>query len=667
MRGLSLERKILFLMMLPILGGLIPGAVIIFRANRNLSEMRALRQLSTVVARLSDLDARIHKEESNWYFFKPTWPATDAERKAARADADAWRKATDTAIEQYRVQRAEIDSTLITPLLRDALDRIEKRCADLPALRHIVDTQVDDSTSNALLAGYREFRTDVNRVLPLLLDTTTSDVIIRKLVVIPKLTLIRKMMSESGGMVYFYHQLRDEHSTRKFTPEESLGIIHHCDLAEEYWGEIIANSQGQQREHLIAVHESPKWQRMIALLRGHGIAAREETPPPIEQISEWEPSWIFINEDLGTEIEALREDFTQTCAQVEQSARRQRLWSFGSLFLGVGAVFALMRVVTRSVGRPIIVSTQQLLVDADRSAAEAAMVRSSSASVAAGSASQAAALEKTSQALGEISEMARSNAKNAERAKESAREARTAAEHGSDQIIRLSEAMNALRESSLDVTRIIKTIDEIAFQTNILALNAAIEAARAGEAGAGFAVVAEEVRSLAQRSAGAARESTDKINAAAVRTGAGAEITLETVDTLKGILEKAREVEQLVISIADASRDQNHGIDRISGSIAEIDRVTHSNASSADQTATSAQELQTRADGFRAAVRQLQAIVFGADSARHAAAAASERDTSPAPQRTPRPNRNLRGHERLARRTAVPAVFPDEKIGRSSN
>jgi hypothetical protein len=487
------------------------------------------------------------------------------------------------------------------------------------------------ATSIAILNGYEGFRSDINRVFPLLTDATSSDVIIRKLIVIPKLIQIRIMTSEAGGMVFFYHQLRAEKSPRKFTPEEALKMINACDRSEQIWEEIIALSQGRDREYFISMHAASAWTGMLAMLRGHGLAARENAAPPITDLADWNNAhWTYINEGLGKEIAGLRENFAAACIAEERRAQLLLLWSGAMLLAGAGLVFWLTRLLARSIGRPIMGATQRLLSDAESSATEAAVVRASSVSVANGSASQAAALEKTSEALTEISRMASGNAERAERAQSSAHETRTAAEHGANQIERLTEAMNALRESSVDVTRIIKTIDEIAFQTNILALNAAIEAARAGEAGAGFAVVAEEVRSLAQRSAGAARESTEKINAAALRTGAGATITLETAETLKGILGKARDVEGLVTSIAAASREQNSGIAKISETIREIEGVTHSNAASADQTANSAQELQARADSFRTAVHQLQAIVFGAKRAE------TPQDNS-SPEPTPRP------------------------------
>jgi hypothetical protein len=636
MRGQSLERKLLLLILLPILGGLIPGGLIIFRANRDLTEMRALGQLSSLVSKLSELDARVHLEESNWYFFQPTWQASADEKKQARVEVETRRKATDAAIANYQAQRATTDTAFLSPLLREALAPIERHCANLQALRRIVDHQIDDRTSTAILDGYHVFREDINRVFPLLIDATSSDAIIRKLLVIPKLIKIRITITQAGGLVYFYHQLRAENSPRKFTPEEALKMINACDLAEQYWEEIIALSEGSDRAHFTSVHSARLWTGMIELLRGHGVAARENAAPPIADLTEWEPYWAFVNEGLGEEIRAARENFALTCVIAERRAQAWRLWSGVILVSGVGLVYGLTRLLVRSIGRPIMSTTQQLLADAESSATEAAMVRESSVSVASGSASQAAALEKTSEALAEISSMASGNAERAEQAQSSAHDTRIAAEHGASQVVRLTEAMNALLESSVDVTRIIKTIDEIAFQTNILALNAAIEAARAGGAGAGFAVVAEEVRSLAQRSAGAARESTEKINAAALRTGAGATITLETAETLKSILGKARDVEGLVNSIATASRDQNTGIARISETIIEIEGVTHRNAASADQTANSAQEMQARADGFRAAVHELQATVLGTDRAGSPELATSRRSLPPSPARTDR-------------------------------
>lgn len=610
-RGLSLERKILLLVLLPLLGGLIPGGLMLRRAQLELTEIRNLEQLAELVWKLGELEGRVDQESTNWYFFKPTWTTTNEERQAERAKQEQWRKDTDLAVADYHRLREGVDLAALSAPLRSSLTTVEQHIGQLADLRRVVDTQVDDTVSVPIMTRYRAFRTDINLVLPLLVDATTNDVIVRKLAVLPKLMLVRKTTMDAGGMIYFYHQLRADKNGRGFTPSEALTLSHNLEMAEAYWADVIALSQGESRAHLLSVHESPEWKRVSELMSGHSQAALNGTEPPIPSEEGWGASWAFLQTGLGAEIKRLREDFTQTCASFEKTIRARRLWT--SLILGgsVLLVLWLTRRLCHSISQPIAQITEQLLTGAQSATEEAASVRNSCAVVADGSAHQAAALEETSATLEEISGMTRSNAENAKQAQRSANETRLAAEQGSSQMRQLTDAMTALRSSSDDVTRIIKTIDEIAFQTNILALNAAIEAARAGEAGAGFAVVAEEVRTLAQRSAHAARETTDKITAASVRTNAGAEITLQVAQSLDSILGRAREVETLVDSIAEASREQNSGINQITDAVQKMDQVTQSNAAASEETAAAAHELETRAHAFTESVKHLQSIVFG--------------------------------------------------------
>ena len=201
------------------------------------------------------------------------------------------------------------------------------------------------------------------------------------------------------------------------------------------------------------------------------------------------------------------------------------------------------------------------LGETGRSVADSsAQVADASQSVSEGASEQAASLEETSASLEEIASMTKRNADNAQRAKDLAGQTRTAADKGSADMQAMTAAMNAIKTSSGNISKIIKTIDEIAFQTNILALNAAVEAARAGEAGMGFAVVAEEVRSLAQRSAQAARETAESIDDSIQKSARGAQICGQVESSLQEIVVKAREVDELVAEIASASSEQSQGI-----------------------------------------------------------------------------------------------------------
>lgn len=286
----------------------------------------------------------------------------------------------------------------------------------------------------------------------------------------------------------------------------------------------------------------------------------------------------------------------------------------GFLTLGIGLAILAAMIVTvlvtvRSVTRPMDRNTASLSAISGEVAAAAGQVSSTSQSLADGATQQAAALQQTGASLEEMSSMIQRNADNARKANDLAREARNAADQGAQDMQRMNTAMDAIKASSDDIAKIIKTIDEIAFQTNILALNAAVEAARAGQAGMGFAVVADEVRNLAQRSAEAARETAAKIEGAIDRTGQGVEISTKVGETLNGIVAKARQVSELVAEVADASREQTLGITQINAAVGQLDRLTQANAASAEESASASEELSAHAQSMTSAVSELMELI----------------------------------------------------------
>ncbi len=244
-------------------------------------------------------------------------------------------------------------------------------------------------------------------------------------------------------------------------------------------------------------------------------------------------------------------------------------------------------------------------------AAAATQVTSASQTLASGASEQAASLEETSASLEEISSMTKRNAESAASATTLANQTRTAAETGAGDVQAMNSAMDAIKASSDNIAKIIKTIDEIAFQTNILALNAAVEAARAGEAGAGFAVVADEVRALAQRSAQAARETAERIEDSISKSENGVAISAKVAASLGEIVTKAREVDTLIAGIATASKEQSQGISEVLKAVSVMDKLTQGNAASAEESAAAAEELNAQAHLMDRAVVELTALVGG--------------------------------------------------------
>ena len=213
-----------------------------------------------------------------------------------------------------------------------------------------------------------------------------------------------------------------------------------------------------------------------------------------------------------------------------------------------------------------------------------------------GTTEQASAIQQLSASIEEVAEETKKNAQNANAANERTLEVRTTAEAGNKQMGDMVNAMEEINESSNSISKIIKVIDDIAFQTNILALNAAVEAARAGQHGKGFAVVAEEVRSLAARSAEAARETTGLIEGSIDKVETGTKIANDTADSLEGILKSVAKVTDLVSNIAVASNDQATSIAQITQGIEQVSQVVQTNSATAEESAAASEELSGQAE-----------------------------------------------------------------------
>ena len=312
---------------------------------------------------------------------------------------------------------------------------------------------------------------------------------------------------------------------------------------------------------------------------------------------------------LLTEVQQATAEHAAQEIESLDSLKRIVFW-----FAGCGLVLCALAGVwawrtTASVTRQIAASVEALTTGMRQVASAAGQVAGSAQSLSQGSTQQAASLEETSASMEEMASMTRRNAENSHEAASSMAQTERLVGDANSALGEMVSSMVAIKESSDKVSKIIKTIDEIAFQTNILALNAAVEAARAGEAGMGFAVVADEVRSLAQRSAQAARDTAALIEESMARANQGHQRVTQVSGAIEAITSSAGRVKGLVDAVSAASREQSQGIEQVTQAITQMEKVTQNTAATAEESAAASEELSAQAESSMSVVARLASLV----------------------------------------------------------
>ncbi len=280
------------------------------------------------------------------------------------------------------------------------------------------------------------------------------------------------------------------------------------------------------------------------------------------------------------------------------------------LLFGIGIAFFISKGLVRSLTK----ISNNMNDGAEQVASASGQVSSASQSLAEGASEQAASIEETSSSLEEMSSMTKQNADNAGQADTLMKEANQVVEFANQSMTELTKSMADISKASDETQKVVKTIDEIAFQTNLLALNAAVEAARAGEAGAGFAVVAEEVRNLALRSAEAAKSTAVLIEGTVKKVGEGSDLVNKTNEEFTRVAETASKVGSLVGEISAASIEQAQGIEQVNIAVSEMDKVIQQNAASAEESASASEELNAQAEQMKTIAEDLHTMIGGTGS-----------------------------------------------------
>ena len=322
-----------------------------------------------------------------------------------------------------------------------------------------------------------------------------------------------------------------------------------------------------------------------------------------------QPAYERMLTDIRAAVDENHRTAEANSAAVDAAVSSGRMGIVAGLLLAFLVGGTVAAVMIQRAGRVLRSSVSELRAGAQQFASASNHVASSAQSLSRGAAEQAASLEETSASMEEMASMTRRNAENSHQAAIVMGETERLV-HGAETSLReMVASMTAIKDSSDKVSKIIRTIDEIAFQTNILALNAAVEAARAGQAGMGFAVVADEVRALAQRSAQAAKDTAALIEESIGRSNEGHEKVAQVTSAITAITASAVTVKGLVDEVSVASRQQAQGLDQVAQALAQMEKVTQTTAATAEESAAASEELNAHAEAAMTVVSQLATLV----------------------------------------------------------
>ncbi len=409
------------------------------------------------------------------------------------------------------------------------------------------------------------------------------------------------------------HIIASDPAQKQALEQDMESLRQSCEKLLNDYSAVVSSAAEREIYNQILAARDAYWKARQPVL----TLSRQNKPVEAAALMASELDPLF--QKLHTATSALTDfneaDAADAAKEIQTALNTARAGLLWGVIAAILAATVLGYLICRAIKTALTRMADTLGEGSAQVASAASQLSGSSQSLAQGATEQATALEETTSALRQMGSMTVRNSETTLKAAKAASQAKQAAGRSNETMARMLSAIEAILASSVKTGKILRTIDEIAFQTNLLALNAAVEAARAGEAGRGFAVVAEEVRNLAMRSAGAAKETAALIEDSTGSARNGAAICGEVAKSLDEITVESTRLNDLVNEISAASQEQTQAIQQVNVAVGQMDQVTQANASAAEESASAAEELTSQAENLRNVVRELISLVGGSSAA----------------------------------------------------